>query len=52
MTDKEKVEALTINALANAKRVDDLHWYVAEYYSKLEQVDLNNEFRDAGLGEE
>lgn len=51
MTDKEKVYALTINALANATRPKDLHWYVAEYYSKLEPVDLNNEFRDAGLEE-
>jgi hypothetical protein len=51
MSRDEMIEKLADDAVNSATKREDLRWYVVEYFRRLADVDLQHEFRDAGLGE-
>jgi hypothetical protein len=49
---KEMVDALVEDRVGRSPHSGDLRWYVREHYSNLNDVDLQQEFNDAGLGDD
>lgn len=54
MTRDEKIKALVDDAMtaAMSNSIQDLRWFVAEWFGSLDDIDLDQAMFDAGIEEE